>query len=174
MRVKFSVEQLDAMFRFLDRGEKGYISYLDFCALAEERRMGLDVFEQRDPHENGARGGSQLAHQSKITRFLQEQNIQTLEQMCKWRTPKTRNKAAGGLLKTTAPPYGGASQQDRTANLPGWIAQNQEHAFGRPSANQQAKSSSKAMAAILNNEYSRRFLTDIIKRNAREQVSIAR
>ena len=66
------------MFRFLDRENKGYISYLDFCALAEERRMGLDAFDHQDPH-GAARAGSQLTQHSKITRFLQEQNIQTLE-----------------------------------------------------------------------------------------------
>ena len=117
MRIKFSVDQLDAMFRSLDRDDKGYISYLDFCALAEERRMGLDAFGQRDGLEDGVgRAGSQLAPQSKITKFLKEQNIQTLEQMCKWRTPKTRNSkaATGGLLKTTEPPFGGTSQMEKT------------------------------------------------------------
>ena len=33
------------MFQYLDRGNKGYISYLDFCEMAEERRRNLDQFD---------------------------------------------------------------------------------------------------------------------------------
>jgi len=32
------------MFEYLDREKKNYLSYIDFCEMAEERRRKLDVF----------------------------------------------------------------------------------------------------------------------------------
>ena len=42
LQVKFQTDQLTAIFEFLDRSNKGYLSYGDFCELAEEKRRGLD------------------------------------------------------------------------------------------------------------------------------------
>ena len=42
MRIKFQVSQMSDIFQYLDRGDKGYISYGDFCELAEEKRRHLD------------------------------------------------------------------------------------------------------------------------------------
>ena len=36
---------LDAIFQYLDRGQKGYFSYNDFCMLSEEKRRGLDPID---------------------------------------------------------------------------------------------------------------------------------
>ena len=36
------------MFKYLDRGEKGFISYPDFCELCEEKRRHLDPFDTKD------------------------------------------------------------------------------------------------------------------------------
>jgi Ca2+-binding EF-hand superfamily protein len=45
LRIKYQLNEVFNMFKFLDRGEKGYISYLDFCGMAEERRRKLDAFD---------------------------------------------------------------------------------------------------------------------------------
>ena len=45
MRITYQVNQVNEMFQYLDRGNKGYISYLDFCEMAEERRRNLDQFD---------------------------------------------------------------------------------------------------------------------------------
>ena len=36
---------IDKIFQSLDRDNKGYVSYNDFCELAEERRRNIDAFE---------------------------------------------------------------------------------------------------------------------------------
>jgi hypothetical protein len=48
LRIKYQVNQVDAMFKYLDRGEKGFISYPDFCELCEEKRRHLDPFDTKD------------------------------------------------------------------------------------------------------------------------------
>ena len=45
MRIKFQVDVIDQIFRALDRAQKGYVSYGDFCELAEERRRNIDAFD---------------------------------------------------------------------------------------------------------------------------------
>lgn len=42
MRIKFQINELDVIFKYLDRGQKGYIAYNDFCMLSEEKRRCLD------------------------------------------------------------------------------------------------------------------------------------
>ena len=42
MRIKFQINELDVVFKYLDKGNKGYISYNDFCELSEEKRRNLD------------------------------------------------------------------------------------------------------------------------------------
>lgn len=51
MRLKFQVNELDVVFKFLDRGEKGYISYNDFCQLSEEKRRNLDRIDNNQAIE---------------------------------------------------------------------------------------------------------------------------
>ena len=48
LRIKFRVNILDAMFKYLDVGNKGYISFQDFTELAEERRRRLDAFDHSE------------------------------------------------------------------------------------------------------------------------------
>ena len=42
MRIKFQLNELDIVFKYLDKGNKKYISYNDFCELSEEKRRNLD------------------------------------------------------------------------------------------------------------------------------------
>lgn len=55
MKVKFQVDQLKQIFEYLDRGNKGYLSYGDFCELAEEKRRHLDPIDdshiEKDPQK---------------------------------------------------------------------------------------------------------------------------
>ena len=47
LRVKFTVEELEEMFNYLDTDKKNYINYDDFCGLDEDRRMGYGA----DPNQ---------------------------------------------------------------------------------------------------------------------------
>jgi Ca2+-binding EF-hand superfamily protein len=38
LRIKYRVNEVDAIFKYLDRGQKGYISFGDFSELCEEKR----------------------------------------------------------------------------------------------------------------------------------------
>lgn len=38
LRIKYQVNQVDAIFKYLDRDQKGYISFGDFSELCEEKR----------------------------------------------------------------------------------------------------------------------------------------
>jgi Ca2+-binding EF-hand superfamily protein len=39
---------VDAMFKYLDHGQKGYISFGDFSELCEEKRRQLDPFDHSE------------------------------------------------------------------------------------------------------------------------------
>lgn len=39
---------IDEIFQALDKDKKGYVGYLDFCDLAEERRRNIDAFGEED------------------------------------------------------------------------------------------------------------------------------
>ena len=42
LKVKFSSKDLLMVFKYLDKEQKGYIDYADFCNLSDERRLNLD------------------------------------------------------------------------------------------------------------------------------------
>lgn len=45
LRIKYQVDIIAEIFQKLDRDNKGYISYNDFCELSEEKRRNLDAFD---------------------------------------------------------------------------------------------------------------------------------
>jgi Ca2+-binding EF-hand superfamily protein len=45
MRMKLSTKDISEMFNYLDTNKDGYINYLEFCNLSEEKRRGIDPFE---------------------------------------------------------------------------------------------------------------------------------
>ena len=51
MRLKFQVNELDVIFKYLDRNQKGYITYNDFCGLSEEKRRNLDRIDNQEAIE---------------------------------------------------------------------------------------------------------------------------
>lgn len=44
LRIKFEVPELQEIFGYLDRDNKGYITYQDFTELTEEKRRQIDSF----------------------------------------------------------------------------------------------------------------------------------
>lgn len=72
LRINFQITQLDTLFRTLDRGNKGFISYGDFCELAEERRRKIDAFKtpkKEDPPSSPTDDGAlkEFLHKTPIT-----------------------------------------------------------------------------------------------------------
>ena len=57
LRLKLETKDIMKMFEYLDKDRDGHISYQEFCGLAEERRMGLDPFEN-EHKDSIAREGS--------------------------------------------------------------------------------------------------------------------
>ena len=51
MRLKFQINELDVIFKYLDRGQKGFIAYNDFCMLSEEKRRNLDRVDNQQSLE---------------------------------------------------------------------------------------------------------------------------
>lgn len=46
MRVKLATKEIMLVFEYLDKNRDGYIDYHEFCNLTEEKRRGIDPFEQ--------------------------------------------------------------------------------------------------------------------------------
>ncbi|CDW88969.1 ef hand family protein [Stylonychia lemnae] len=44
LRLKLTTKEINDVFNSLDQDKDGYISYLEFCNMAEERRRGIDPF----------------------------------------------------------------------------------------------------------------------------------
>lgn len=94
MRLKFQVNELDIIFKYLDRGQKGYISYNDFCQLSEEKRRMLDRI---DNHEALDRKHSRKTGKDWMQLYLEDAEIVDLENMSKRvqnRRSKLSNKTA--------------------------------------------------------------------------------
>ena len=92
LRIKFQVSMIDEIFQFLDKGQKGYIGYQDFCELAEERRRNIDAFGNNV--ENNTTKGSFYQVPSPfnttenfIHSYLDHSEPTDLEGMAKWRKP---------------------------------------------------------------------------------------
>lgn len=47
LRLKLTTKEISDVFESLDKDRDGYISYLEFCNLAEERRRGIDPFDNQ-------------------------------------------------------------------------------------------------------------------------------
>ena len=45
LRVNFDIPQIKILFEALDHGNKGFICFKDFCELGEEKRRGIDAYE---------------------------------------------------------------------------------------------------------------------------------
>ena len=61
-------------------GSKGYISYTDFCELAEEKRRGLDPV---DVSKNDLKRKQDIEGRDWASTYLADANLNDLEQMSK-------------------------------------------------------------------------------------------
>ena len=51
MKIKIGAEDVKAVFEYLDKDKDGYIKYLEFCGLCEEKRRNIDPFEMQDMYK---------------------------------------------------------------------------------------------------------------------------
>jgi len=68
------------MFQYLDRGNKEFISYGDFCEMAEERRRNLDAFDYSSQQKVQQ---EMKDRKSWVASYLDDSNIYDLEKMSK-------------------------------------------------------------------------------------------
>ena len=92
LKIKFQVNQVDAMFKYLDRDQKGYISFGDFSELCEEKRRQLDPF---DHTEQDRKNEEADAKKNWVQKYLDEAHLTDLDEMSK--RQKHQN-----ILRTTA------------------------------------------------------------------------
>ena len=115
MRLKFQVNELDVVFKFLDRGQKGYISYNDFCQLSEEKRRNLDRIDNNMAIE---RKKESKEVKDWIQLYLEDCEIGDLENMSK---------------RIQSRKFSEQTQNDVSelkGNLPDWIKTNPDFRFG--------------------------------------------
>lgn len=120
MRLKFQVNELDIIFKYLDRGQKGYIAYNDFCQLSEEKRRNLDRIDNQQALDfkvakNSAKDWMQL--------YLEDAELIDLEQMNKRVSKKTRQLSTDVTQEVQA----------LKGNLPNWIKTDPDFRFGMSS-----------------------------------------
>jgi hypothetical protein len=135
LRINFQVTQLDLLFRTLDRGNKGFISYGDFCELSEERRRKIDAF--KTPEKDGPT--SSPGHDGALKEFLHRTPITELERANKqWSTPMRQWRAK------------------RESSLPPLIQDNfAAHIFGKPSVDAHTDI---RVGPLIKNDFNRSYL----------------
>lgn len=175
LRIQFSIEQVEQIYKYLDKDQKGYLTYLDFCRLAEDRRMGLVPEEMCIPFQQAK---TSPQNRSKLTKFLDGQDFSQLEDMCRWRTPKHNAQLSpviSAAQNKTGSGIGAKSKIATNGPPPNWVFE-QSIAFGRPTDAYIAKTDPDhvKMSSLVKNDYNRRFLNDVIKRNALEMVVSAK
>lgn len=87
----------------MDKDRKGYVGYLDFCSLAEERRRNIDAFIEVDKNKelNYYESKSPFNKtENFVHNYLDHSSASDLEAMSKWMKPKavmTSTSATNGL-----------------------------------------------------------------------------
>jgi hypothetical protein len=122
MRITYQVNQVNEMFQYLDRGNKGYISYLDFCEMAEERRRRLDVFDysvEEKKHEEAQK------NKNWMHTYLDDTQLIDLERMSKTIGTADFKKMQKMTNETTT--------FQPKIQLPEWMANDPKFTFGKPS-----------------------------------------
>lgn len=71
---------MDAIFKYLDIGQKGYISFGDFCELCEEKRRQIDPFDHSEQDRKNAEAD---AKKSWVQKYLADANFDDLDLMSK-------------------------------------------------------------------------------------------
>lgn len=71
------------IFEYMDRGEKGFLSYGDFCELCEEKRRHLDPVIDKFPTKEEHAKLDHLKKGTFYNTFLDDCNLEDLEEMSK-------------------------------------------------------------------------------------------
>ena len=144
------------MFAFLDRGEKGYASYQDFCQMAVEKRRGLDPIDDShiptDPVEK-------ITRETWRKTYMDDCDIHDLEDMA---------RHFSGFSKTVRTTVT-QRIQPKDKNVPKFVARNPDHSYGVRS--DLALQKAPTIARIVNNDYLKEFLTDRIASKAIEATT---
>ena len=117
MRLKFQVNELDVIFKYLDRNQKGYITYNDFCGLSEEKRRNLDRIDNQEAIERVNHGKTK---KDWIQLYLEDCELGDLENMSK----RVHNKHKALSTEVTQ------EMQTLKGNLPQWIKTDPDFRFG--------------------------------------------
>lgn len=149
LRINFQITQLDMLFRALDRGNKGYISYGDFCELAEERRRKIDAFKTPKKEEPA----SPAKDPGAVKEFLHKTPIAELERANKrWSTPMRRWRAK------------------RESSLPPLIQDNvATHIFGKPSVDAETDI---RVGPLIKNDFNRSYLEEQQEKQAQLKLEL--
>lgn len=158
MRIKFQVDELINIFEYMDRGDKGFISYGDFCELAEEKRRHLDPVQSKFPTAEEFRKKEHLTKESFHKTYLDDCELEDLEEMAKRFGGHYLNRRQKNTMRLA----------HKDGGIPKWIRQNPEFRFGVKS--DIAKGEVSKIGAILNNDYLKEFLTSSIARKAKDEV----
>jgi hypothetical protein len=158
MRIKFQVDELITIFEYMDRGDKGYISYGDFCELSEEKRRCLDPVESKFPTAEEYREKSHLKKDNFYNTYLDDCNLEDLEEMSKRFGGHYLNRRQKNTMRLA----------HKDGGIPKWVRDNPEHRFGIKTA--LAKGEVSKIGHIINNDYLKEFLTTSIARKAKEEV----
>lgn len=157
LRIKFQVNIVDAMFKYLDQGQKGYISYQDFCELAEEKRRNIDAFDYEEQqrahkeHENGL---------SWIEKYISNADLSDLELMSKRANAKNINKTTPET-QALAP---------KTSPIPKRLLEDPNFRFGNPSGQANVAETALKMKHIVNHEHMKENYGKAITRKAIEEL----
>lgn len=156
MRLKFQVNELDIIFKFLDRGDKGYIAYNDFCMLSEEKRRNLDRVDNQQALEF-----KKAAKKKKdwIQLYLEDTELVDLENMSK----RFHKKHQPLSTEVTT------EMQSMAGNLPQWIKTDPEFRFGM--STQQFSKDNQKIASVINNDYLKQYLSRSIAQKAMDQLA---
>jgi len=149
LRIKYQVNQVDAIFKYLDRGQKEYISFGDFSELAEERRRHLDPF---DATAQEAKRQATLDKRTWIQDYLADAPILDLEAMS-----KRKNQKGSNVTKRTAETQ---YMTQLGGNLPPHIKQDLDFRFGRSSGAYDA--GAQRIGGIINYDYLREHMLESI------------
>lgn len=51
MKIKIASSDINQVFEYLDTNKDGYINYLEFCELCEEKRKNIDPFNSEEAND---------------------------------------------------------------------------------------------------------------------------
>jgi hypothetical protein len=143
LEIKFSIDMLQKIFNYMDSDDKGYVTYQNFCEMAEERRRG--IINMLKPKQN-------LLDQSNMFKsYLQKADVSELELLGQWSKPKIKLRTTD-FTNALVPSY---------SQLPDRIQKDKEFRFGKASIHL-GKNGDYKMEELMTNNYNKKYLEDVI------------